>query len=108
VQETNSFWESIRVDRLWRAFPFWVARGSPSFEMVRTLVERLPVMVTPRWVASEAQPIAVSDLLDYLIAAMDLPIEGSKAYEIGGGVDGKEVAQRYCCTPILPAAILRL
>ncbi len=61
-----------------------IGSGSLSFEMVRALVERLPVMVTPRWVANEAQPIAISDLLDYLIAAMELAIEGSKVYEIGG------------------------
>jgi len=61
-----------------------IGAGSLSFEMVRALVERLPVMVTPRWVASEAQPIAVSDLLEYLVAAKDLPIAGSKVYEIGG------------------------
>jgi uncharacterized protein YbjT (DUF2867 family) len=61
-----------------------IGAGSLSFEMVRALVERLPVMVTPRWVASEAQPIAVSDLLEYLVAAKDLSIAGSKIYEIGG------------------------
>jgi uncharacterized protein YbjT (DUF2867 family) len=61
-----------------------IGAGSLSFEMVRALVERLPVMVTPRWVANEAQPIAVSDLLDYLIAAMDLPTDESRVYEIGG------------------------
>ncbi len=58
--------------------------GSLSFEMIRALVERLPIMITPRWVDVEAQPIAVEDLLAYLIAALDLPLEGGRILEIGG------------------------
>jgi len=58
--------------------------GSLSFEMIRALVERLPVMITPRWVELEAQPIAVDDLVAYLIAALDLPLEESRVFEIGG------------------------
>jgi uncharacterized protein YbjT (DUF2867 family) len=58
--------------------------GSLSFEMIRSLVERLPVLVAPRWVARQAQPIAVDDVLAYLIAAIDVPVEGSAIVEIGG------------------------
>lgn len=58
--------------------------GSLSFEMIRALVERLPVMITPRWVEIEAQPLAVDDLLAYLVAALDVPLEGSRVFEIGG------------------------
>ena len=58
--------------------------GSLSFEMIRALVERLPVMITPRWVEVEAQPIAIDDLLEYLLAALDLPLEESRIFEIGG------------------------
>jgi uncharacterized protein YbjT (DUF2867 family) len=58
--------------------------GSLSFEMVRALVERLPVMTTPRWVAVPAQPIAIEDVLAYLLAAIDLPLEGHRIFEIGG------------------------
>jgi len=58
--------------------------GSLSFELVRALVERLPIMVTPRWVDVKAQPIAIEDLLDYLVAALDVPLEGSRIVEIGG------------------------
>jgi uncharacterized protein YbjT (DUF2867 family) len=61
-----------------------IGSGSLSFEMIRALVERLPVMVTPRWVTTRAQPIAIADLLDYLIAAIDLPIQESKIFAIGG------------------------
>lgn len=58
--------------------------GSLSFELIRALVERLPVMIAPRWVAVVTQPIGIADLLAYLIAALDLPLEGSRIYEIGG------------------------
>ena len=58
--------------------------GSLSFELIRALVQRLPVMVTPRWVSVKAQPIAVSDVLAYLVAALELPPGGNRTYEIGG------------------------
>ncbi len=61
-----------------------IGSGSLSFEMVRALVERLPVMITPRWVAVPAQPIAISDVLAYLMEARDLPGRESATYEIGG------------------------
>ena len=61
-----------------------IGSGSLSFEMVRTLVERLPVMIAPRWVSVLAQPIAIADLLGYLITALDLPLTGSRVFEIGG------------------------
>ena len=50
-----------------------IGSGSLSFEMMRALVERLPVMICPRWVQVKAQPIAIEDLLSYLLAALDLP-----------------------------------
>jgi uncharacterized protein YbjT (DUF2867 family) len=61
-----------------------IGSGSLSFEMVRALVERLPVMVTPRWVAVLAQPIAVDDLLRYLVGAVAVSVTGNRIYEIGG------------------------
>lgn len=61
-----------------------IGSGSLSFEMVRALVERLPVMITPRWVSSRAQPIAIEDVLDYLAAALEAPPEVDGHYEIGG------------------------
>ena len=60
-----------------------IGSGSLSFELVRALVERLPIMITPRWVSVRTQPIAVEDVLDYLIAALDAPAR-SVVYEIGG------------------------
>jgi uncharacterized protein YbjT (DUF2867 family) len=61
-----------------------IGSGSLSFEMVRALVDRLPVMITPRWVRTAAQPIAIEDVLAYLTMALDLPAAGSRVYEIGG------------------------
>jgi uncharacterized protein YbjT (DUF2867 family) len=58
--------------------------GSFSFEMIRALVERLPVMITPRWVATPCQPIAVSDVLDYLRESAELELAGNAVFEIGG------------------------
>jgi uncharacterized protein YbjT (DUF2867 family) len=61
-----------------------IGAGSLSFEMIRALVERLPVMITPRWVGVRAQPIQMSDVLRYLRAALDLSVEGNRIIEIGG------------------------
>jgi uncharacterized protein YbjT (DUF2867 family) len=61
-----------------------IGAGSLSFEMVRALVERLPVMIAPHWVSMPAQPIAISDVLAYLVAALDLPPGPSRIFEIGG------------------------
>ncbi|MGE3798317.1 MAG: NAD(P)H-binding protein, partial [Thermomicrobiales bacterium] len=74
-----------------------IGAGSLSFEMVRSLVERLPVMVTPRWVAVTAQPIAIDDLLEYLLAAVTHPEQGTRIYEIGGAeqVSYGEIMREY-------------
>jgi uncharacterized protein YbjT (DUF2867 family) len=58
--------------------------GSLSFEMVRALVDRLPILVTPKWVRVQAQPIAITDVLQYLSEALTLPGEESAVFEIGG------------------------
>ena len=61
-----------------------IGSGSTSFDMLRALVDRLPLMITPRWVESPCQPIAIDDLLDYLIAALDYEPDGGEIFEIGG------------------------
>jgi len=58
--------------------------GSLSFELVRALVERLPVLLTPRWVSQRTQPIAIDDVIAYLVAAADVPLTESAVVEIGG------------------------
>lgn len=61
-----------------------IGSGSLSFELIRSLVDRLPVMVTPRWVRVRTQPIAVEDVIEYLVEAIKLPLETSTVFEIGG------------------------
>jgi uncharacterized protein YbjT (DUF2867 family) len=61
-----------------------IGSGSASFEILRYLVERLPIMVTPRWVRTESQPIAVRDVLFYLIAALETPATTGLTLDIGG------------------------
>jgi uncharacterized protein YbjT (DUF2867 family) len=61
-----------------------IGSGSLSFEMIRALVQRLPVMICPRWVSVKAQPIAIEDVVEYLAQALDLPLDGNRVFEIGG------------------------
>lgn len=61
-----------------------IGSGSASFEILRYLTERLPIMVTPRWVATECQPIAVSNVLNYLIKTLEVPDTVGRIYDIGG------------------------
>jgi len=61
-----------------------IGSGSASFEMMRALVERLPVMLTPRWVNTAAQPIAIEDVIEYLVEAARMPAKGNLTFEIGG------------------------
>jgi uncharacterized protein YbjT (DUF2867 family) len=61
-----------------------VGSGSISFEMIRYLTERVPVMICPRWVFTRVQPIAIDDVLDYLVAVLETPSSAGKIIEIGG------------------------
>ena len=61
-----------------------VGAGSESFEMVRQMVSRLPVMITPRWVRTPAQPIGIDDVVEYLVKAAETPETAGKTLEIGG------------------------
>src|SRR3954471_16282325 len=61
-----------------------IGSGSLSFELIRALVDRLPVMICPRWVSTLAQPVGIDDVLAYLAAALQLPHGESRTFEIGG------------------------
>ena len=61
-----------------------VGSGSISFEMIRYLTERLPVMICPKWVYTKVQPIGVDDLLDYLVEALGVPESAGRVIEVGG------------------------
>jgi len=74
-----------------------IGAGSLSFELIRSLVRRLPVMLVPRWVRVKAQPIAIADVLEYLEQALALPGDASVIYEIGGAeqVSYLDLMKRY-------------
>lgn len=74
-----------------------IGEGSASFEIIRDLVEKLPLMVAPRWVQSRCQPIAVDDVLLYLKASLLQPLCFHKTYDIGGQdvLSFKEVLLRF-------------
>ena len=61
-----------------------IGSGSASFEILRYLVERLPIMITPRWVGTEAQPIAIQNVLHYLVACLATPATIGRTLDIGG------------------------
>jgi uncharacterized protein YbjT (DUF2867 family) len=61
-----------------------IGAGSLSFDLMKSLTDRLPVMLCPRWLTTPTQPIAVDDVLAYLLAAKDLPLGESRIFEIGG------------------------
>lgn len=61
-----------------------VGAGSASFDVVYQLIDRLPVMVTPKWVRTPCQPIAVNDVVAYLVGVLDHPETAGETYEIGG------------------------
>ncbi len=74
-----------------------IGSGSASFEMLRYLTERLPVMVTPKWVRSEVQPIAVRDVLTYLSGVLELEPGTNRRFDIAGPdvLTYREMMQRY-------------
>jgi uncharacterized protein YbjT (DUF2867 family) len=61
-----------------------IGAGSLSYDLMKSLTDRLPVMLCPRWLSTPTQPIAVDDVLAYLLAAKDLPTGESRVFEIGG------------------------
>ncbi|WP_153022083.1 SDR family oxidoreductase [Luteimicrobium xylanilyticum] len=82
--------------------------GSASFEMVRYLTERLPVMTTPRWVSNRIQPIAVRDVLRYLVGSADMPAHVSRTFDVGGPdvLTYGELMQTYARVAGLPRRVI--
>ncbi|MDQ6664498.1 MAG: NAD(P)H-binding protein, partial [Acidobacteriota bacterium] len=63
-----------------------IGSGSASFEILRYLVERLPIMITPKWVSTSCQPIAVENVIGYLAGALSVPETTGEVFDIGGPV----------------------
>lgn len=61
-----------------------IGAGSASFQLVEQLAHRLPVMITPRWVRTDCQPIAIDDVIAYLVGVLDDPGTAGRTFEIGG------------------------
>ena len=74
-----------------------IGEGSASFELIRTLVDTLPALVLPDWVETRAQPIAVDDVVAYLVEALEVEFDGPSVFEIGGAdtVTYAELIQAY-------------
>ena len=83
-QETGAMLRETGVPVTEFRAPVIVGSGSLSFEIIRYLTERLPVMICPRWLYTRAQPIAIRNVLDYLVAALDAPASAGRIIEIGG------------------------
>ncbi|WP_298460573.1 SDR family oxidoreductase [uncultured Cellulomonas sp.] len=82
--------------------------GSASFEMMRYLTERLPAMTTPRWVENRIQPIAIRDVLRYLVGAARLPGDVNRSFDIGGPevLTYRDMMQRYARVAGLPRRVI--
>jgi uncharacterized protein YbjT (DUF2867 family) len=74
-----------------------IGSGSLSFEMIRALVQKLPIMITPRWTRALSQPIAIEDIMAYLVAALDVKYDGDGVFEIGGAdqVSYRDLMKEY-------------
>jgi uncharacterized protein YbjT (DUF2867 family) len=85
-----------------------IGSGSASFEMLRNLTERLPFMVTPKWLKNRIQPIAVRDVLRYLVGAASIPSEVSGVFDVGGPevFTYLEMMQRYAAAAGLRKRII--
>lgn len=85
-----------------------IGSGSASFEMLRYLTERLPVMLTPSWVSTRIQPIAVRDVLRYLVGSADMPAEVNRPFDIGGPdvITYREMMQAYARVAKLPQRLI--
>jgi hypothetical protein len=83
-----------------------IGSGSASFEMMRYLTERLPVMTTPSWVTNRVQPIAIRDVLRYLVGSAAMPPEVSRTFDIGGPevLTYRKMMQRYAAVAGAPSA----
>ncbi len=112
-QETGEFLRSSGVPVVEFRASIILGSGSLSFELIRALVERLPVMICPRWVQMKAQPIHIQDVISYLTASLTLDDNGSRVFEIGGAdqvsyaeIMGEYARQRGLRRWMLPVPLL--
>ena len=96
-QEVGEILRSCEVQTIEFRASIIIGPGSLSFEMIRALVERLPIMVMPRWVSVPAQPIAIADVVEYLLEGLEIAVEDNPIFEIGGAdrVSYAEIMRQY-------------
>ncbi|NIP38682.1 MAG: SDR family oxidoreductase [Candidatus Dadabacteria bacterium] len=111
--ETGEILRSRKVQVIEFRASVVIGTGSLSFEIIRALVEKLPVMTTPKWVYVDTQPIAISDLLKYLTQAISVKVRDNKIFEIGckdvvsyGQLMQEYARQRGLKRYILPVPVL--
>ena len=82
--------------------------GSASFEILRYLVDRLPVMITPKWISTECQPIGIRSVLDYLVGCLETPATTGGTFDIGGPevVTYRELMRIYASEAGLPSRLV--
>jgi len=82
--------------------------GSASFEILRYIVDRLPVMITPRWIGTECQPIGIRNVLDYLVGCLENPRTAGETFDIGGPevVTYRELMNTYAREAGLPPRLV--
>jgi uncharacterized protein YbjT (DUF2867 family) len=85
-----------------------IGSGSASFEMLRYLTERLPAMITPRWLKTRIQPIAIRDVLRYLVGCARLPADVHRSFDIGGPdvLTYRDMMVRYAAVAGLPRRLI--
>jgi uncharacterized protein YbjT (DUF2867 family) len=90
--------------------PIVIGSGSMSFEMIRYLNERLPVLFTPKWINTLCQPIAIENILEYLIKSLDEPLSIGSIFEIGGPdvLTYKDIMKEYAAARRLKRSFITL
>lgn len=87
--------QPARIQTIWFRAGIIIGSGSASFKIIRSLVQKLPLMITPRWVHTKTQPIAVQDVLDYLFLAKDMKIQRNLMVDVGSEqMSFKEMLER--------------
>ena len=108
--EVGSILRSGRVPTVEFRASVVLGRGSASYELIRTLVEHVPALAAPSWLETRTQPIALDDVVEYLAAALDIDLDGSRVYEIGGAesLTYRELIERYATLRGLRMPIVEL
>lgn len=111
--EVGSILQSGRFSTTFLRAAVIIGYGGSSYEMVHSLVKRLPVMITPRWVSTRNQPIAVADVISYLAGCLEEPRTAGQTFDIGGPdiLTYKEMMERFAAVEgkrlwIIPVPVL--